>query len=64
MTDEHVINTMMIEEMRIEIEIEQTGGQANEHSEPCVCVRYQNKRTDEKWGWQEIINISKITSQI
>jgi hypothetical protein len=46
MTDEHVINTLMIEEMRIEIE--KIGEQAKVQMESCVSFRYQDKRTDEK----------------
>jgi hypothetical protein len=47
MTDEHVINTMMIEEMSIDIK--QTGGQAKVQMESCVCYKYQDKRTREKF---------------
>ena len=46
MTDEHVINTLMIEE--IKLEIKQTEGQAKVKMESCIWFRYQDKRTDEK----------------
>ena len=32
--------------------------------ESCVCLRYQDKRTDGTRDGQAIRNISKITSQI
>ena len=44
MTDEHVINTMMIEEMRIEIK--QTAGQAKVKMEFRVCFSdYREKKS-------------------